>query len=123
MCKSSCWCSNMSKATLIAVCLLGASAVVVLRAAGHEPAGKLATMAPLGRASPPSAGETNDAAVVNSASKADKLPVLRSADATKAVVSIEPQVAAPVIEKRPEPAPTETKSWHWNARSNKITRK
>lgn len=113
----------MSKATLLAVSLLGISAVVVLRAAGHEPA------------SPQSVSESNDAVIVNSTAKADRLPVAVSANAAK-VVEIEPQAAkaAKVVEMEPQPAASadqkksmpakaEVTSWHWNARTNKVTRR
>lgn len=112
----------MSKATLVAVCLLGFSSAIILRAAGHQSAGELAAAISLDRASPQPASESADAAVVNSASKADKLAVVHP-DVEAKVVAIEPQVAAPAEKKKPEPAPIEIKSWHWNARSNKITRK
>ena len=112
----------MSKATVVAVCLLGFSSAIILRAAGHQPAGELAAAISLDHVPPQRPNESADAIVVNSASKADKLTIVRPAFKTK-VVAIESQVTAPAEQKKLEPAQIEIKSWHWNARSNKITRK
>src|SRR5579859_7594408 len=110
----------MLKATFLAICLLGVSAAVILRAAGHQPPSELAAAIPSDLASLQLASEPDAVVVVNSSAKADKLSITTSANATK-VVTIEPQAAA--NKKRLEPEQAETKSWHWSARSNKITRK
>jgi hypothetical protein len=111
----------MSKATLLAVCVLGVGAVILLMAVAREPAGGLAAAIPPDAAKPLSVSASNDIVVVNSSSKADRLHIGPSVDTAK-VVSIEPPATAPASRKIAEPKQTDVKSWHWNARSNKITR-
>jgi hypothetical protein len=77
---------------------------------------------PPDRASSRSVSESNDVVVVNSGSKADKLPTAVSVNTTK-VVAVEPQTPVMADQKRHEPVQTEIKSWHWSQHSNKITRK
>jgi hypothetical protein len=112
----------MSKGPLLAVCLLGASVAIILRAADHQPAGELVAATPSDRASGHPIREPDDVVVVNSGAKADRLLIATSANATKGV-AVEPQVVAPTDKKGIELIQAESKSWHWNARSNKITRK
>ena len=111
----------MSNATVLAVCLLGASSVIILKAAGHQQAGEPAAASLYNGPSPQAVSEPEDAIVVNSASKADKLPVAPFVNPTE-VVKIERQ-AAPNDQKMSAPVKAEVTSWHWNARSNKVTRK
>jgi hypothetical protein len=86
---------------LVLVCLFGAGAVFALRPAESESA--------------------TGQAVVNSGSKADRLPVGFSDDEPKKV-AIEPVRIAPIDESKPEPAKRKVTSWHWHA-GKKIIRK
>jgi hypothetical protein len=106
----------------ILIFVLGICATIILRATSFGPASELAAAIPLDRPDLGSTSEANDVVVVNSGAKADKLMIATSASTTKAV-AVEPLVKASAEKKGLAPVFLETKSWHWSARSNKITRK
>lgn len=113
----------MSKATFILVFALGICATIVLRATSFGPSSELAAAIPLDRPDLSSTSKANDVVVVvNSGAKADKLMIATAARPTKAV-AVEPLVRASAEKEGLAPVFSETKSWHWSARSNKITRK
>jgi len=100
---------------LVLVCLFGVSAVFTLRPAESENAEGRATR------SLTTAFEINAAFVVNSGSKADRLPAVFLVDEPKKV-AIEPVRITPIDDSKSEPAERQVTSWHWHA-GKKIIRK
>jgi hypothetical protein len=108
------------KASFLAVLLLGVYAAFAFGSIGHDEVALTAAV-PLDLMTNPSPSRTNDTVVVNSAAKADRLPIVASLAAT---VAIEPDqlVQAPADGKTGLTKPPVT-SWHWHAGSNKVARK
>ena|ERR1700760_2639290 len=112
----------MSKATFLVVFLLGICAIIISKTAGRGSASELATGTPFDQSSLRPAREPDDIVIVNSRAKSDKLAVVTPVETAKGV-TVDLVKTAPTNKKGLEPVPAETRSWHWSARSNKITRK
>ena len=112
----------MLKIILVALfCLFGMTAVFALRFS-HDEAAELAAAVPSSRSTAHSADDPTETFAVNSAAKADKLLVVRSEDdPTK--MAMDPVQPLPILPGSKTGTETPFTSWHWNARSKKITRK
>jgi hypothetical protein len=109
------------KASFLAVLLLGVYAAFAFGSIGHDEVALRAV--PLDLMTYPSPSRTNDTAVVNSAAKADRLPIVASLAETT-TVAIEPvQLTHPPAGGKTGLTKPPVTSWHWHAGSNKVTRK
>jgi hypothetical protein len=112
----------MLKASFFVVLPVGIYAAFIFGSFGHEKAAPTAA-APLDSTTNlDRAGATKNTFVVNSAAKADRLPIVAvAAESTK--VAIEPIKLPAQASGNTATATAPVTSWHWNASSNKITRK
>ena len=110
------------KASFLAVLLLGVYAAFAFGSFGHDDVALTAAV-PLDLTSNLSRIRTNDAVVVNSAAKADRLPTVASFAETTAVATEPDQLAQTPADGKTVSTKPPITSWHWHAGSNKVTRK
>jgi hypothetical protein len=113
----------MWKVILVSIfCLLAAGVVLALKSIGQDKAAELAAAMPFSVSNSHSINERTETFAVNSAAKADKLFVaLSEDDPTKVAFDRVQLLPVQTDSKTATKAPIT--SWHWNASSNKITRK